>query len=99
MSKLLILHNEPYVQSLLSEGLSEKGYRVVCVDNSKLIWEYIKNTQPDMVFLDAENDGFDCLKLYFDIKQEYPYLPVVVYTARDHDAIDRIRGAITKHLD
>jgi two-component system alkaline phosphatase synthesis response regulator PhoP len=99
MSKLLILYNEPYVQTLLSASLSKRGYRVVCVDKGGLIWEYIKNTQPDLVLLDAEKDGFDSLNLYFDIKQEYPYLPVVVYTATGQDTVDRINAAITEHLD
>jgi DNA-binding response OmpR family regulator len=94
MPKILNLHDDPYVGVLTSEVLTKEGHQVVSLNDADLIWEHIEESQPELVLLDSDQDGFGTMKLYFDIKEKYADLPVIVYETAGFDTMDRIKAAI-----
>ena len=98
MPKILNLHDDPYVGGQTSEMLTEEGHQVVSLNDVDLIWEHIEDTQPELVLLDSDRDGFGTMKLCFEIKEKYMDLPVIIYQTGDFDAMDRIKAAIADVL-
>jgi DNA-binding response OmpR family regulator len=95
---LLILHGKPNAVGFLPKVISEEGYRVTSTDDVDLIWEYIENTQPDLMLIDVGSDGFGAMNLYFEIKQKYADLSVIIYQVKDIECADRIKEFITYAL-
>jgi DNA-binding response OmpR family regulator len=98
MPKILNFHDDPYVGELTSEVLTEDGYQVVNLNDVELIWEHIEATKPELVLLDSDGDGFGTMNLYFEIKQKYTDLAVIVYKAAGFEAMDRIKAAVAEAL-
>ena len=98
MPKILVLGEQPQFRTLLSESLWFDGHRVESVADAAVLWEYLGNTQPDLVLLDAHSDGFGAMRLYQDLKQQFPDLAVMVYQCRNYGDVDRIKGAVADAL-
>ena len=98
MPKILNLHDDPCVGGQTSEMLTKEGYQVVSLNDVNLIWEHIENAQPEMVLLDSDGDGFGTMKLYFEIKEKYTDLPLIIYQTGGSDAMDGIKAAIAEVL-
>jgi DNA-binding NtrC family response regulator len=98
MPKILLLGEQTQFRTLLSESLWFDGYRVESVADAALLWEHLGNTQPDMVLLDANSDGFGAMRLYQDLKQQFPDLAVMVYQCRNYSDVARIKGAVADVL-
>jgi DNA-binding NtrC family response regulator len=98
MPKILVLGKQPQMRRLVSESLCFDGYQVENVADAAILWEYLGNTQPDLVLLDAHSDGFGAMKLFFDIKDKLPDLAVIVYQCRNYGDVDRIKGAVADEL-
>ncbi len=98
MPKILVLGEQLQFRTLLSESLWFDGYRVESVDDAAMLREHLGNTQPDLVLLDANPDGFGAMRLYQDLKQQFPDLAVVVYQGRNYGDVDRIKGAVADAL-
>jgi len=96
--KILDFHDNPSVGVLTSVVLAKEGCQVVSLNDADLIWEHIEETQPELVLLDSHSDGFGTMKLYFEIKQKYADLPVIVYKAVGFNAMDRIKEAVAGAL-
>ena len=99
MPKILVLGEQPQFRTLLSESLWFDGHRVDSVADAAVLWEHLGNTQPDLVLLDANSDGFGTMKLYQDIKQQFPDLAVMVYQCRNYGDVDRIKDLIAYALE
>ena len=98
MPKILVLGEQPQFRTLLSESLWFDGHRVESVADAAMLWEHLGNTQPDLVLLDAHSDGFGAMRLYQDLKQQFPDLAVIVYQCRNYGDVDRIKGAVADAL-
>jgi len=98
MPKILVLGEQPQFRTLLSESLWFEGHLVESVCDAAMLWEHLGNTQPDLVLLDANSDGFGAMKLFFDIKEKLPDLAVIVYQCRNYGDVDRIKGAVADAL-
>ena len=98
MPKILVLGEQPQFLTLLSESLWFDGHRVESVPDAALLWEHLGNTQPDLVLLDANSDGFGAMTLYQDLKQQFPDIAVMVYQCRNYGDVDRIKGAVADVL-
>lgn len=48
--------------------------------------------------LSKEGHKVATMNLYFEIKEKFEDLPVIVYKAEDFGAVDRIKGAIAEAL-
>ena len=98
MPKILVLGEQPQLRTLLSESLWFDGYLVESVADAAMLWEHLGNTQPDLVLLDAHSDGFGAMRLYQDLKQQFPDLAVMVCQCRNYGDVDRIKGAVADAL-
>jgi DNA-binding NtrC family response regulator len=94
MPKILVLGEQPQFRTLLSESLWFEGHLVESVGDAAMLWEHIGNTQPDLVLLDANSDGFGTMKLSQDLEQEFPDLAVIIYQCRNYGDVNRIKGAV-----
>jgi DNA-binding NtrC family response regulator len=99
MPKILVLGEQPQFRTLLSESLWFEGHLVESVGDAAMLWEHIGNTQPDLVLLDANSDGFGTMKLFQDLEQEFPDLAVIIYQCRNYGDVDRIKGAVADALE
>jgi len=98
MPKILVLGEQPQFRTLLAESLWFEGHRVESVADAALLWQHLGNTQPDLVMLDTNLDGFGALILYQDLKQQFPDLAVMVYQCRNYGDVDRVKGAVADVL-
>ena len=98
MPKILVLGEQPQIRTLLSESLWLEGHWVESVADADMLWDYLGNTQPDLVLLDANSDGFGTMKLFQDLKQQFPDLAVIVYQCRNYGDVARIKGAVADAL-
>ena len=98
MPRILVLGKQPQMRRLVSESLCFDGYQVESVADVAILWEYLGNTQPDLVLLDAHSDGFGGMKLFFDIKEKLPDLAVIVYQCRNYGDVARIKGDVADEL-
>ncbi len=98
MPKILVLGEQPQFRTLLSESLWFEGHLVESVGDAAMLWEQLGNTQPDLVLLGANSDGFGTMKLCQDLKQEFPDLAVIIYQCRNYGDVVRIKGAVADAL-
>ena len=98
MPKILVLGEQPQMRTLISESLYLDGHQVESVADAAMLWEHLDNRQPELVLLDAHADGFGAMKLYFDIKERFPDLSVIVYQGRNYGDVDRIKDAVADEL-
>ena len=84
----MIVDDQRYVRELLSEELTDEGYRVSCAGDAESIWTCLKDSPPDLVLLDLYLNGFEGWEILQDIKREVPNLPVIIVTAYDSFADD-----------
>jgi len=94
MPKILVLGEQAQFRTLLSESLWFDGYLVESVGDTAMLLEHLINTQPDLVLLDAHSDGFGAMRLYQDLKQQFPDLAVMVYQCRNYGDVDKIKVAV-----
>ncbi|MCL4127199.1 UNVERIFIED_CONTAM: hypothetical protein GTU68_002354 [Idotea baltica] len=88
--EILIVEDEPKIAQLLSDYLSNAGYKVkVLVEGSSAV-DVIRQTQPDCVILDVMLPGKSGLDICKEVRQ-FSMLPIVMITARV-DEIDRLLG-------
>jgi DNA-binding response OmpR family regulator len=83
MLTILLIDDQPHLQELLSLELSDEGYGVVSMSDSKSAMAFLRNSKPDLVLLDLYLDGFEGFDLLRDIKAKHPELPVLIVTAYD----------------
>lgn len=58
MPKILVLGKQAQFRTLLSESLWLEGHLVESVADAAMLWDHLGNSQPDLVLLDANSDGF-----------------------------------------
>jgi len=98
MANILVLGVHPQFRACLSESLLFDGHRVESVADASMLWVHLGNTQPDLVLLDADSDGFGTMLLFQDLKQQFPDLAVMVYQCRHYDDVERIKEAVADEL-
>jgi len=99
MPEILVLGEQPQFRTLLSESLWLEGHLVETVADAAMLWDHLGHTQPDLVLLDANSDGFGTMHLFQDLKQQFPDLGVIVYQLRNYGDVERIKGAIDDVLE
>jgi DNA-binding NtrC family response regulator len=98
MPNILVLGKQPQFRTLLSESLWLEGHRVESVAEAAMLWDHLGNTQPDLVLLDANSDGFGTMQLFQDLKAQFPEIAVIVYQIRNYGDVERIIGAVDDAL-
>ncbi|MGB5746879.1 MAG: hypothetical protein WBM69_07855 [Desulfobacterales bacterium] len=99
MPTILVLGKQPQIRTLLSQSLWFEGHLVESVADAAMLWDHLGHTQPDLVLLDANSDGFGTMTLFQDLKQQFPDLAIMVYQCRNYGDVDRIKGLIADALE
>ncbi len=89
--RLLVVEDDPAMTAMLARGLRRAGYAVdTAATGTDALWR-IRETEYDLVVLDAmipPPDGFEVCRL---IRAEGRWAPVLMLTARD-GVMDKVRG-------
>lgn len=87
---IILIDDDPEIQKLLSEFLSNEGYKVISVYDGSELDMKLKQIRPDLILLDMMLPGEDgvsiCRRL---VAEDAP--PIIMLTAKN-DEIDRIVG-------
>ncbi len=79
--KLLVVDDEPLKRSVLSDGLTQAGYRVTCAAHAQEATHALAREDFHVVITDLCMPGKDGLTLVREIRQQKPHQPVIVMTA------------------
>ena len=101
-TKLLVVDDSPTILSLLTMGLSQKGYKVITAENGLDALKMLAKWPVDLVVTDLNMPEMDGLTLLGRIRRENPltHLPVVVLSTEgeDHDIQRAIQAGADLYL-
>ncbi len=81
MKKILIVEDEKTLGQIFKEELEDLGYSVDITETGNSAIGYIRNTKPDLVILDINLPDINGIKVLHQVKNEYPDLPIIMWTA------------------
>jgi CheY-like chemotaxis protein len=94
MAKIMVVSNQAYLRSILSESLAGASHRVVCVDDAKTVCRHCSECRPDLILLDLFMDGVDSWALFHQVKCYAPDIPVMVYALKSVTHLERLKESI-----
>ncbi len=83
--RILIVEDEPELQSLYADFLTGRGYQVTVAGDLEQSGAFLKNEHFDVVLLDVvlpDGNGIDAIP---GMKSQDPKLPIIVLTALGYD--------------
>lgn len=98
MPNLLLVDDDPDLLKLLSMRLQAAGYGVTAVESGEDALAHMAMNRPQLVVSDVQLPGIDGLKLFDEIRERHPALPVILLTAHGTipDAVEATaRGVFT----
>jgi DNA-binding NtrC family response regulator len=98
MPKVLIVDDKKIICKLIYEEMTAANFQVVMLNSIALIWEYIREIQPDLVLLGLHSERFDSWQILNDIKKNIPNLPVLIYAIKSDHSITSLKQAISEVL-
>ncbi|EOT41963.1 response regulator transcription factor [Enterococcus columbae] len=91
MKRVLVVDDEPSIQTLLRFNLQKEGYEVILADDGNEALKLALNETFDFIILDIMLPGLDGMDITKKLRQEKKKTPILILTAKD-DPIDRILG-------
>ena len=91
MTKVLVVDDEPSLQTLLTYNLKKSGFDVVLAEDGQQALDIIHEQKIDIVLLDImlpEKSGVDVTR---ELRAEKNQIPIIMLTALD-DEIDKVVG-------
>ena len=91
MTKVLVVDDEPSLQTLLTYNLKKSGFDVVSAEDGQQTLDIIHKQKIDIVLLDImlpEKSGVDVTR---ELRAEKNQIPIIMLTALD-DEIDKVVG-------
>ena len=88
MTKILVIDDDARDRGLLIAVLEEKGYEVICADNSRVGLILCHERPPDAVVLDLDMPGIDDLSILRQLRILHPTLPVVVFSGHSPQEVE-----------
>ena len=83
--KILFVDDEKDWCYMAAMYLADSGYEVLTATNAAEALRQAEKVAPDLVVLDLDLGGESGLAVMKLLKAKYPEVPVLLYTARDHD--------------
>jgi DNA-binding response OmpR family regulator len=83
MARILIVDDQACIREFLSEELIAEGYGAETAADAESVRGYLRFCPPDLILLDLCLDGHDGVSVLHEIKDQYPGLPVIIFTAYD----------------
>ncbi|MEN3030469.1 two-component system response regulator OmpR [Chromobacterium amazonense] len=90
-NKILVVDDDAKLRELLTRYLTQQGYSVETLPDSKDLDRKLARNRPDLIVLDVMMPGEDGLAVVRRLRAQGETLPVIMLTARGED-IDRILG-------
>lgn len=96
MAYLLIFDDNPKEWQRLSRALD--GYKIIRIDHSKPLDKCIRLFNPKVVLLNLCLARSNTWEIFQELRIEYPDLPILTYTAKDHSSLQGIKEAVENIL-
>jgi len=90
-AKILVVDDDAKLRDLLSRYLTQQGFSVDTLPDSRDLDRKLSRNRPDLLVLDVMMPGEDGLAVVRRLRAQGENLPVIMLTARGED-IDRILG-------
>ena len=90
MPHVLAVDDDETVRNLISEYLTENGYRVTSAGNGRHIDAIMQSDPVDIILLDVKLPGEDGFTLARDIRKQSD-VPIIMLTGQGHE-VDRVLG-------
>ncbi len=84
---ILVVDDEPMLRKLYQVLLENYGYTSEIAENGEDAWTKLGQGEYDTVLLDYKMPGINGLTFLQRIKQQYPFLPVVMITGHTDEQI------------
>ena len=91
--KILIVDDEKFVTDALEGFFHNRGYEIFKAEDGEVCLDIIKNKNLDLVLLDIKLPKVDGIEILKFLRQDYPYIKVIIMTAYDieyKEAVDKI---------
>lgn len=98
MPKILVVDDKEMICKLLFDELTIANFQVETLNSIGIIWEYIRDMQPDLVLLGLHSESFDSWQILDDIKKNIPGLPVLVYMIKGGHSMNNLMRAVKEVL-
>jgi len=79
--RVMVVDDQVGIRALLAEVIKQEGYQVSLAGNAHEALAKFKEGPPDLLLLDVKLPGMSGLELLGKIREDHPYLPVVLMTA------------------
>ena len=83
MKKVLLVDDEIHIRELYFEELTYEGYQVSTMVSGKRIMGNLDTVKPDVIIMDIKLKDCSGLDLAREIKQLYPRIPIIMFSAYD----------------
>jgi DNA-binding response OmpR family regulator len=98
MPKILVVDDKEMICKILFDELTISNFQVEVLNSIGIIWEYIRDMQPDLVLLGLHSESFDSWQILNDIKKNIPGLPVLVYMIKGGHSMNNLMRAVKEVL-
>lgn len=98
MTCILIIEEEPYLQKLYKDSLSEEGYQVAVAQNGFEGYKLYQHLKPNMVIYDVFRPTMEIYQTISKIRKENPNLPILMITEHLNDDNDLILQLINHSI-
>jgi DNA-binding response OmpR family regulator len=87
MSKVIIVEDDTFLQSLASQKLGKEGFTVVAISDGNVAYDTVKKEKPDIMLLDLMMPGVDGFQVLEKVKSDESTkaIPVVVFSNLSDD--------------
>jgi signal transduction histidine kinase/CheY-like chemotaxis protein len=88
---IMVIDDDVVSRDMVARILRKAGWRVCKVGDGQMALNTIQKKQPDLILLDLQMPDIDAFEFIAKLQKNYDSIPIVVLTAKDITAKDRLR--------
>ena len=81
VKRLLIVDDEVNARTLIAQLFKEEGYSADTAENGNAALKLFEQKNFDILITDIKMPEMDGIELFHKVKERYPHLPVILFTA------------------
>lgn len=89
--KILLADDEPSIQALMQQVLTEAGYSFCGVTDGSKVLELVQTEQPNLIILDVMMPGMDGFRVCSQLREHDIIVPIIFLSAKG-DIVDKSVG-------